>query len=301
MHLLQNFLTLTIMTLGALQCFGALSIGCVHENAHGLQVQRYNRNEYAEFKIDMDNYVAGQTEKEFKSKIINYGFVVLLNAIPSSKIDEMYSLLSKTYEYAEEDDTLDAIEKQNVRSSHISEQVFQKFNSGRSLFEVFDDKLCKLGGYFFSGTFRINEGTHTRRVKPHKCSDLKYFQAPIGIHIDAMFHGPREFVLNFWTPLEDCGIDKPTLLTFMSSCTNTLSLMKFDKKRFIFDPEVSESVWQGTAPFLKELPSYYFVVNKGDIVVISNWTLHSGYANEQMEYPRTSMELRISGNSFWYN
>lgn len=256
---------------------------------------------YNDFTIDISKYTPGITEREFKQKLVANGFVVLLNAIPVSEIDAMRATLISTYEKAEKDDSLNDVEKQNIRSSHISEKVFKQFNPGKSLFDVFNNKLCDLGKYFFSGKFYINEATHTRRVKPPQLLDLKYYQSPIGIHIDAMYHPPIEFVINFWTPLEDSGLDKPTLRAFLSSLDHTFSLMQFDVRTLKFNPVIYEQVQQGTAPFLQDLASYYFVVNKGDIVAISNWTFHAGYANENMKYPRWSMELRISGTQFWYS
>lgn len=267
-----------------------------------LPVQEFHRDDksYNNFTIDMNKYIQGITEKEFKLKLIKNGFVVLLNAIPSPDIDNMRSLLDQTYEKAQNDHSLNDDERRNISNSHITENVFRKYNPGNSLFNVFNNKLKNLGNYFFSCDFRFNEGTHTRRVKPLQLSDLKYFQFPMGIHIDAMYHNPREFVLNFWTPLDDCGKDKPTLRTFVSNVDDTFALMQFDIRTLTFNALTYKQVEEGTASFLQELPSYYFVVNKGDIVVISNWTFHSGYANENMQYPRWSMELRISGNKFWY-
>lgn len=248
----------------------------------------------------MNTYVQGITEKEFKLKLIENGFVVLLNAIPVSEIDGMRTLLEKTYEIAQKDNSLDTVERRNVNNSHITENVLKKYNPEKSLFDVFNNKLHNLGNYFFSGNLQKNSGAHTRRVKPPSLSDLEYFQAPIQIHIDAMYHDSRAFVLNFWTPLDDCGKDKPTLRTFVSNVNDTFNYMKFDGRTLTFNPLIYKQVEEGTAPFLKDLPNYYFVVNKGDVVVLSNWTLHSGYANENMHFPRWSMELRVSGKAFWY-
>lgn len=264
-------------------------------------LQPYDRTQADDaLTIDMKTYIKGKTEKEFKEKLTKNGFVVLLNAISPEVIDEMNATLDEVYERAETDDSLGEAEKNTVRTALISESLFKKY-TGKSFFDLFNDPLYSLGNYFFSGIFHKNEwSTVSRRVKPPQCDNLQHFQLPIQPHIDAMYHGAQEFVLNFWTPLEDCGLDKPTLLAYLSGPDQVSSLVQFDQQTFTFDPKIQESVEKGSAPFLDELPCFYFILNKGDLVVISNWTLHSGYANTSMPHPRMSVELRASGDQFWY-
>jgi hypothetical protein len=137
-------------------------------------------------------------------------------------------------------------------------------------------------------------------VKPPSFSFLPFYQFPLPLHLDVFHLGAQVFVLEYWVPLHHCGKDKPTLLVFQSSLDDNYSISSYDFDNQSFNSEQVANIEKGEAPFLKELPCYYLVLNKGDIVILTNWTLYSGYASEEMSKVCWNVEIRSTGNTFWY-
>ena len=78
---------------------------------------------------------------------------------------------------------------------------------------VGDLRFHRLMNHVFKGSYAPSEAAHARRVAPLGAPRDMFHQQPVRFHIDAQYHSPHQFSLNFWVPLNDCGVDSPGLQT----------------------------------------------------------------------------------------
>src|SRR6266566_8303633 len=92
--------------------------------------------------------------------------------------------------------------------AHIEPQHLRKW--GLPLFHerLFENKHLQLLDFLFRDSgYEVSERTATRRIGINPDGQ---WQAPLGPHLDSFFH-PLPFTVNFWVPLQECGMDAPSL------------------------------------------------------------------------------------------
>jgi hypothetical protein len=195
-------------------------------------------------------------------------------------------------------------------------------------FHVFNEQFIELGlpdfhRYLFSerhyqllkelfGSFEysVHQATGSRRVDSVDASGSEaQWMAPLPPHLDAYFHH-FEFTVNFWVPLQPCGVDAPSLGVVRANLDEVLSFTGYDGNPAVcggpgvvnfanFDPmmhamnhQVSQAVEYFHSTFAERIvtPSYAL----GDAVMLSNWTLHFTHATPGMSLARReNVELRF--------
>jgi|SRR5579864_9532949 len=195
-------------------------------------------------------------------------------------------------------------------------------------FHVFNHQLIELGlsdfhRYLFGerhyellkelfGSFEyvVHPATGSRRVDSvDSAGSQAQWQAPLGPHLDAFFHG-FEFTVNFWVPLQPCGVDAPGLGVVRANLEEIVAFTGYDGNPAVcgdsgvwnsanFHPmmdAMNRKVPQAIEYFHTTLadrivtPSYAL----GDALMLSNWTLHFTHATPEMSVVRReNVELRF--------
>jgi hypothetical protein len=173
---------------------------------------------------------------------------------------------------------------------------------------LFSDKHWRLLDAVFAGAgFRDLEGNVSRRMDPQ--GRTVGWQKPLPPHLDAFFH-PQAFTVNFWLPLQPCGVTLPSLGVVCTPFGEVLRFTGYDPAGVWTDPEDPGCFWGTFRPDMKAMfkrnaailnefrtqfaddiwtPAYEF----GDAMMSSNWTLHFTHSVEEMAGLRQNLELRF--------
>ncbi len=167
-----------------------------------------------------------------------------------------------------------------------------------------------LAAVFGDRGYSVSPITATRRLD----SDNPHGQwtKPLAPHLDAFFH-PFEFTVNFWVPLQSCGVDRPSLGVVCAPFHETIAfagydggpaingpneewnLSRFDARMrdLAYDRPAGLTYFRETFAYQLWTPSYEL----GDAMMLSNWTLHFSHATPGMIPRRSSVELRFSSDA----
>ena len=182
---------------------------------------------------------------------------------------------------------------------HVYSRDFQA-DAGATPFALLaNPKFKKFLALVYSRQLYLRMNATARRIQG--AEENREWQEPLSLHLDAQFHRPQ-FTVNFWTPTEDCGIDRPTLqlvpVDYMSTRHYTgytgrllrqseeAKLGYFSREAFLLD-HVEKSF--GEDCFLRP------TMRAGDVIIASNWILHGTYRTPAMREGRTSLEIRFIG------
>jgi hypothetical protein len=185
---------------------------------------------------------------------------------------------------------------------HVYEtDIAEGTNGALNGFELVETPLLQrfLGLVFRNQSYR-RQGVSARRISgaPSNAG----WQEPLQLHLDSQVH-PLEFTVNFWIPFQECGIDAPGLQLLPVSHLTTRQYSGYTGTRLregdewnmgyfslgIFDMDSIKRVF-GQDAFLHP------AMAPGDVVVSSNWIIHSSYATRNMTKGRTSVEVRFIGS-----
>lgn len=112
-------------------------------------------------------------------------------------------------------------------------------------------------------------------------------------HQDATFLGDKVFIINFWTPLQDCGITAPGLEVVTRPIQETEPPPNYDKEElFYYDRmglEEDKVIEKYGADML-----WHPEMKRGDVLAFTDMTIHRTYVTEQMADDRISMEVRFA-------
>ena len=179
--------------------------------------------------------------------------------------------------------------------------MFENVNTGFSIFDLISSfRFYRVMQNFFDGEFKISPSAHTRRVSPHSVDQGKSWQEPVIWHFDAQYHRPQHFSLNFWVPLDDCGIDAPGLQIIKGDHLKTQRFVQFDPDTGTFDTDRLKSINENVFEYFDRDQLFAPELRVGDIFVIHNWTLHQSLFREGMTKPRQSCELRVMQNDWTF-
>jgi hypothetical protein len=208
--------------------------------------------------------------------------------------------------------------KETLDASHDKIKFYHVFN--RQFIELglsdFYQHLFSEGHYqllkelFGPFEYMVHSATGSRRIDSVDAAGSEaQWAAPLAPHLDAFFH-LFEFTVNFWVPLQPCGVDAPGLGMVRANLEEVVSFTGYDGNPAAcggdtlwnfanFDPrmEAINSNAPGAVEYFHSTladrivtPSYAL----GDAVMLSNWTLHFTHATPGMPVARReNVELRF--------
>jgi hypothetical protein len=132
---------------------------------------------------------------------------------------------------------------------------------------------------------------HSRRLTMDSARHCNGWFAPkIGWHADAQYHSPNRFTLNFWVPLDECGVDAPGLELIPLSLSASREVLNYPQRMLV--PERLPDALAAAGLLDKSIKPEMRV---GDVLVFSNWTIHQTHVTPNMTGDRASFELRLVG------
>lgn len=169
---------------------------------------------------------------------------------------------------------------------------------GRSFMELIDtEQMLSFLTQFFGGPCRPASVTHARRVHPNPANSRHEedcgSEAALQWHVDAHPHGATRFRINLWTPLEDCGVDRPGLQAGIMSHDDSVAVSGYEHEHKSFAHATHALLDGGYNRLLDDMTVYAPILRAGDVFVFSHWTLHSTYVTPKMKTSRLSVELRF--------
>lgn len=172
---------------------------------------------------------------------------------------------------------------------------------GHSIYDLLDDgPLLPFLAFFFAGPCRPSSYTHTRRIHPLRLPDgpteFEGYASVQRWHVDAKHHGASRFAVNLWTPLQDCGVDRPGVQAAVLPLDEARALSGWDPQRGSFDQAAVSRLNDGGAA-LAGVPIFAPIMRRGDVFVFTHWTIHSTYITADMTRSRLSAELRFDSDS----
>jgi len=235
----------------------------------------------------IDRALSGWTPEALREIYLRYGCAFVRKAVPLDLIEKTRAAIDKAYETTSEE--------------HVyGKQIRAASGGALSGYElVSDPKLKQFLDLVYSGQFYFRKNATARRIIGKKAQPNA--QQPLPFHIDAQFHR-FQFTVNFWVPLQDCGIAAPSLQVLPLDYRNTRAYSGYtgsilrpgEPFRFgyfanrVFDPDVVLAAFG-------EQAMLHPPMRAGDLIVSSNWIIHGSYRTPEMEEGRTSVELRFIG------
>lgn len=202
---------------------------------------------------------------------------------------------------------LDAIHEA-INEFHIFPQHLDEYGLAPPQEYLFFEKHHALLAHIFGGeSYRDQRNNVTRRIdtEPHGAG----WQEPLGPHLDAFLH-PLGFTVNFWVPFQICGITLPSLgvvcapfneiMRFVGYQNAAISEDKGDP--FLnfgrFRPEM-KALWLNDSAAVAQMREYFGdriwtpAYDRGDAMILSNWTLHFTHVTADMVGRRENIEMRF--------
>ena len=246
-----------------------------------------------------------------RADLLNKGSLVLRGAIEPANLDKIYKVLDLIYA---ETERLPAAERQRLAGSHDTEQirrghVYDPEFSDRSGFSYFDPMKesglwSLLSKSFPESILSPSITAGSRRVRPdweHQFRTWERVTAEAaGFHVDAQYHYHHMLNVNIWTPLHDCGVCAPSLSVALASPAETARYLDYSPEGY--EPRKGDTALmhhfrtERMQPHLIQQAGYAInspVLRKGDVLILTNFTMHGTFMTSAMTQPRTSVELRI--------
>ena len=187
----------------------------------------------------------------------------------------------------------------NAKIGSLLPDWFEEINPGYSLYDLVALRELKLfRDCVFRGPYEPSPYSYARRVSPLEKDVDKGFQGPLDFHIDAQFHDPARFAINFWIPLTDCGTDAPGLQVLLMDIPAV--------QNYVYETTGGSGRLTGEELYnlnFDSLVSRYPAdrvfrpqMEIGDVLVFHNWTVHATWNTESMVRPRIGAELRFRGD-----
>lgn len=235
----------------------------------------------------LDRDLSEWTPENLRDTYLRYGCAVVRRAVAIDLIEHTRNAIEKAYE--------------STSDVHLYEKQIKKASGGAlSGYElVGHPKLKRFLDLVYSGQLYFRKNATTRRILG---SEVKAnWQEPLTLHIDAQFHR-FQFTVNFWVPLQDCGIDAPSLQVVPLDYVRTRDYAGYtgrvlrpgEQFRFGYFADRALDVDTVVARF-GEGAFLHPAMGAGDLIVASNWLIHGSYRTPEMAQGRTSVELRFIG------
>ncbi len=192
-----------------------------------------------------------------------------------------------------------------VKSVHLHPEDLEQHGISQPQEYLFQDKHhALLGRVFGPSPYRDLRGNVTRRM-------LGGWQSPLPPHLDAFVH-PMGFTVNFWLPLQPCGVTVPSLGVVCAPFGDVLSFAGFQPAPFWqdegagpsgnfaqFRPAMKRMCLEHDAAVAAEFRTHFGdrvwtpVFEFGDAMMLSNWTFNFTHATPEMVGPRENIEMRF--------
>lgn len=262
-------------------------------------------------EINFDEFENDYFHTVLKDSLRDYGGIVIRNAIAPQRCAFYRDLISRTHDVLEAKCTEeghpphDASDEDHklggwrtlayeLREGQLPPNVFEQVNVGFSIFDLIGNlQFAQVMSRFFDGAYRRSPSAHTRRISPQGDLHSKSWQKPALCHIDAQYHDPQHFSLNFWVPLDDCGVDAPGLQIVRDNVYETQKFVGYDPDAITFDPDRLKLINENVFDHFDETQLFAPELKVGDVFVFHNWTIHQTNCREGMTKPRQSCELRV--------
>ena len=237
---------------------------------------------------------------EIVGNFVRQGCILLRNFADPMRLLELKEVLSPVYE---------EVNGPHVFQQHLAERGLPDFME----YVFCSEKHHELLKLVYKGyKHRLLRGS-ARRVEPEGLGHGgPTWQAPLGPHLDAALHN-FQFTLQFWVPLQPCGVDSPSLGVVCTDFDDVLKFVGFDGGQPVRGPagewnygnfspilqQVSRKVPSALETFRSQFadqiwtPSY----DLGDAMMLSNWTYHFSHSASGMQKRRENVEFRFTSNA----
>ncbi|MDD9918809.1 MAG: phytanoyl-CoA dioxygenase family protein, partial [Rhodospirillaceae bacterium] len=182
----------------------------------------------------------------------------------------------------------------NLQNGQLPPGFFEKANLGFSIFDLIGNfRFHRIMSKFFDGDFRSSPSAHVRRISPSSEQQREQWQGPTPWHIDGQYHNPRHFGLNFWVPLNTCGIEAPGLRIIRANVFDMQRYVEYDPVEETFNAGRLKTINETVFDDFEEGQIFAPELKVGDVFLFHNWTIHQTNCQDGMTKPRKSCELRV--------
>jgi hypothetical protein len=241
----------------------------------------------SELALVLDRPLADWTADSLRECYLRHGCVIVRGAIAPALIEQARLAIDKAY--------------QRTSEVHIDADAIAAASGGTLTgFElVAHPTLKRFRDLVYSGQLYFQESVTARRIQGSE-TGLDW-QEPLTLHLDAQFHRFR-FTMNFWVPLQDCGIDSPSLQMVPLDYLTTRAYSRFTGRRLRDGEAYQQGFFTEHGLDVREVTRAFGpaallhpIMRTGDLIVASNWLIHGSYRTPQMSQGRVSVELRFIG------
>jgi len=266
----------------------------------------------------VDYNYSSSSPRRIGNSILQNGVVLLRGAIALHQIKRIKSNLELIYSmhqrlingdaeavafFANWDAALDTLKDGNV----LAPPYEDKFGQSASIYAFLDDKkfkkICEF--IFRDGKYCRTGADNLMTVRPPS-QKMAHATGGIDLHTDGMYFNDSRYGLTIWYSLDACGRDAPGLECILAGHKEVREYTGFDPHR----PVPREPKWNWhhyrDGVFAEEqlrrhfLPNRWFApeISPGDVLILSNWTLHGSQRTPGMSRSRSAVQVRVEGYDF---
>jgi hypothetical protein len=190
---------------------------------------------------------------------------------------------------------------EQIKLSHIYDRTFKEF-AGYSYFDTIERTgLWELLGQAFPEASPSKSAVCTsRRITNNELH--KTWDSPLHFHVDAQFFYDHCLSVNFWTPLDPCGVTAPGLQVVLLGVQESKEYLEHNPAGYDPGPndiaimshfrcgKMDPAILQQNGLDQKIWAPEFAI---GDVLVFTNFTMHATHYAEKMANDRTSVEVRV--------
>ena len=235
----------------------------------------------------IDRELSEWTPDNLRRAFLRYGCAIVRRAAPSGLLDQVRGAIDEAYKHTTDVHVYD----RDIKV--ITERALTGYEI------VGDPKLKRFLDLVYSGQWYLRKNATARRIEGTDRD--QGWQEPLPLHLDAQIHR-FQFTVNFWVPLQDCGIDAPTLQFVPLDYIRTRDYSGFTGRPLRSKEDFHLAYFSKDAFELDSIHAAFGencllrpAMKAGDLVIASNWFIHGSYRTPAMTKGRTSIELRFLG------
>jgi len=190
---------------------------------------------------------------------------------------------------------------EQLKISHVFDRDFRRI-AGYSYFD-----LIKTSGLWTVAqrafpAYRMSEASDANCRRIGGAAARQLWDRPLAFHVDAQFHQPARLSINFWAPLDACGLDAPGLRVIPLQVSAAKRYLEHNPAGYARLPTDINHMHHFRSAKLAEpvlkahgLLEHVWapVFEPGDVLAFTNFTMHATHYGEHMTRPRTSLEVRV--------
>jgi hypothetical protein len=267
-------------------------------------------------KFDLDRDASTVTPAEFRAALIDHGVILLRNAVPPDVIEPLRATAAAMIEHFDSIPR-DVIEREildedpavrlwwDQKLAHGLHYNMDIVNFSRGAQSLFDPIRRTSMGELLAAAWPDHKVVENHVSPLHRIfppGEAPGFNGPpLQMHVDAAFHKCDTLGLNFWTPLTPAGGERPGLAVLPLGVKAAQAYMEFNPDGHDGEPETAnQSKFRNSKALLENLERaglakdlWRPLLNPGDILVFTNFTIHGTWCEAGMTSPRTSIEARV--------